>query len=874
MVIQHNITSMFAQRQLGITTDVKKKSTEKLSSGYRINRAADDAAGLAISEKMRRQIRGLTQNLDNIQDGVSFCQIADGYLQEVHDMIQRVNELGVKGANDTLTDEDREYIDMEVQGIKDEMQRIFDVASFNEMSIFRVPYSPSVIPHNEPYDTQVFYSGENRIGGLEFNNVRYNISELNSKGMKLNANGIATEDQKVEFDLFDGEHVKLTLGKGQSLDQIHREYNWKADTTGIYVNNKLATTWTDLGIAGDGHDEGYYSFDYHGMKVGFTIPERDDMADIMKGINGDGITAASYWDTSVSSMTTRPVVKYLSSGKLSASEANKGYFDHDFNLAASTSGLYVKDVTDDTGSSSVAYWSSFSNVGGAIDADETHSNYPIVDWGIDNDGNDASQITFDTEALYRYTGNNSDLPVTFDFKLADVASQPQVIDSINNTEITNSISCPAVLSYTGTGASDHTTDGTTLVMTNSRITTNNSEAFALQRDYGRNFDTNAALTGKIKWTTEYVDGSETDHSVPTTSNTYEIGRRDEVLDPVDYYYHDEETDTYWKYDRISEVSHKTYRTDEVYNWTKDYDITYEGNLGQVDLDEEAYRKTIGFARYYTYDFYQGDNHYVYSNGQQITDADEIQDIIDNGPGFETEFEADPDPIVIGMGDVRDDTVMEAGKFDKEIVFMKDADNPDDYALKFAHSITYDQLVNGSGGQSNLNLAFVNDRGEVTAASRAFTPKSKSRNVSEHDFNKIKVYPPEKKLIIQASPDNELQEQIELKWSSLNLNAIGMAGTNTLTASASKAAIEEAKEGIKKISEERGKFGAMQNRCEHAYKEVGVARENTQFSESLIRDTDMANEMVKFSNHNVLEQAGQTMLAQANQSKQGVLNLLQ
>lgn len=101
------MASFFTQRQLEITTTSKAKSSEKLSSGYRINRAADDAAGLAISEKMRRQIRGMHKNLENIQEGISFCQVADGYLNEIHDMIQRVNELTVHSANGTLTDEDR-----------------------------------------------------------------------------------------------------------------------------------------------------------------------------------------------------------------------------------------------------------------------------------------------------------------------------------------------------------------------------------------------------------------------------------------------------------------------------------------------------------------------------------------------------------------------------------------------------------------------------------------------------------------------------------------------------------------------------------------------------------------------------------------------
>ena len=107
MVVQHNLTAMNSNRMLGITTSAQAKSTEKLSSGYKINRAADDAAGLAISEKMRRQIRGLTQASANAQDGISCVQTAEGALTEVHDMQQRMHELAVPAANGTQTSTDR-----------------------------------------------------------------------------------------------------------------------------------------------------------------------------------------------------------------------------------------------------------------------------------------------------------------------------------------------------------------------------------------------------------------------------------------------------------------------------------------------------------------------------------------------------------------------------------------------------------------------------------------------------------------------------------------------------------------------------------------------------------------------------------------------
>ncbi len=135
-VIAHNLSAMNTQRQFHIVNTRRAKTTEKLSSGYRINRAADDAAGLAISEKMRRLVRGLNQAAENIQEGIGYVQTADGALDEAQVMLQRINELAVKAGNDTNTQADREYIDSEVQQLKQELERIFSTTSFNERKIW------------------------------------------------------------------------------------------------------------------------------------------------------------------------------------------------------------------------------------------------------------------------------------------------------------------------------------------------------------------------------------------------------------------------------------------------------------------------------------------------------------------------------------------------------------------------------------------------------------------------------------------------------------------------------------------------------------------------------------------------------------------
>jgi flagellin len=141
MVVQHNLTAMNSNRMLGLTTSSQAKSTEKLSSGYRVNRAADDAAGLAISEKMRRQVKGLTQASRNAQDGISCVQTAEGALTEVHDMLQRMNVLANQASNDTMSTADRKYLDQEVQALVSEIDRVQSTTTFNEKNLLDGTFS-------------------------------------------------------------------------------------------------------------------------------------------------------------------------------------------------------------------------------------------------------------------------------------------------------------------------------------------------------------------------------------------------------------------------------------------------------------------------------------------------------------------------------------------------------------------------------------------------------------------------------------------------------------------------------------------------------------------------------------------------------------
>ena len=171
MVVQHNLTAMNANRQLGITTGQQAKSSEKLSSGYKINRAADDAAGLTISEKMRSQIRGLNKASDNAQDGISLIQTAEGALNEAHSILQRMNELATQAANDTNTSSDRTAIQKEINALTSELNRIASTTQFNTQNLLDGKFSGKKL----------------QVGALQNQKISIKITTMNAKGIGITA---------------------------------------------------------------------------------------------------------------------------------------------------------------------------------------------------------------------------------------------------------------------------------------------------------------------------------------------------------------------------------------------------------------------------------------------------------------------------------------------------------------------------------------------------------------------------------------------------------------------------------------------------------------------------------------------------------------
>ena len=304
MVVQHNMQAANANRMLGITTGAQAKSTEKLSSGYKINRAADDAAGLAISEKMRSQIRGLDRASTNAQDGISVVQTAEGALNEVHSMLQRMNELATQAANDTNTTIDRSQIQLEVDQLTSEIDRVSSTTQFNTQNLL----------------DGTFQNKNLQVGSLSGQKIELSIGKMSAEGL-----GIKGE----VADPITGQHAILTESNITKDASAYTSTDLAASFDGTdkmaasttYIYDKSRNIW---------HKDG----DPTATDAGFKLKDRftaDDGAKITTGAAGAIPTAAS-----------APTGLKQGGAKVQTSDV---HITHD-NLTDKTDGVYKFDGND------------------------------------------------------------------------------------------------------------------------------------------------------------------------------------------------------------------------------------------------------------------------------------------------------------------------------------------------------------------------------------------------------------------------------------------------------------------------------------------------------------------------------------------------
>ncbi|MCQ2600425.1 MAG: flagellin [Treponema sp.] len=236
MVINHNMSAMFAQRSQGLTDLNNQKNMEKLSSGMRINRAGDDASGLAVSEKMRAQIRGLNQASENAENGISFIQTTEGYLQETSDIVQRIRELAVQSSNGIYSDEDRMQIQVEVSSLIDEVDRIASAAQFNGMNMLTGRFARP--------------TGENAVTGSMWFHIGANMDQRTQVyigTMSATALGLKNLGDESKLSLAAPDDANRAIG---TLDEALKKINKQRADLGAY-QNRLEKTVVGLDIGAE-----------------------------------------------------------------------------------------------------------------------------------------------------------------------------------------------------------------------------------------------------------------------------------------------------------------------------------------------------------------------------------------------------------------------------------------------------------------------------------------------------------------------------------------------------------------------------------------------------------------------------------------------
>lgn len=685
MVISHNILAMNNSRQQKILNSDMKKSTEKLSSGYQINRAADNAAGLSLSEKMRKEIRGLNRASQNIEEGASFVQTADGALNEVHDMLQRMNELSVQAANGTNSETDRKAIDAEVQHLKTEMNRIFETTKFNSKQIWEenIGYQAYVVGTQSVKAVQVTTQ---QYQYLDISNDNYDVVAYGS--YKINANDAGVS---ISWKGYDGNDYETDKIDWVTLKQNGYKFQ---------IADYFKSTYKNLFKDGKG------VFDF---QISLGVHDQASKEDIIKAVDGTTMSSSTY--------------TYIS-----------GQFED---------GINPKNLS--VYSASLTYAAAYAS---RKKASDTQTGY---DFNGENDNFIEAKISTPKGNLSKIPGNN-----------------------------TSSVS--------------------------------------------------AARGTNEKWEFSFdMDG---------------IGTVKATISGVSYYSHMYSSvnvaDSYNKIaSNLTEYEGKYWNWSKIYNTNK-YSPTY--------ISKGADASLAGVM-----DTLTGDK--STSTPGLLTTANGGDNI--NGGVVYLNFALEADNE-FQYGDTKGKNV---GGFTLRLPIIQSD----------TEQAVLDRINASLNSKSVFDL-YATKSDSNSTQQRVYKSTERTTMITVPKYN-YREFLHKMDWSIQAGTTVQSPDKIRIIYDCLRTRYLGLTGTNVLTQESATRAIDEVASALQIVSKQRAKFGAYQNRLEHAYNIDTNTEENTQYAESKIRDTDMNSEIVRHSNISVLQQAAQSMLVQANQSHDGVMSLL-
>jgi len=932
MIINHNVSALNAYRNLTVTDRNMSKSLERLSSGLRINRAADDAAGLAISEKMRAQIRGLNQAIANAQDGISLIQTAEGALNETHDILQRMRELSVQAANDTLTASDRQNIQQEIDQLVVEIDRIGNTTEFNTKKL--LDGSSSALTTTDKLSTRVFMRDGLRVVD------QFGQKAPGGGNYKLNIEAQAGVAQVQKTDIMRVKHGETTT----NIDMGYNQANVIASISAAFT----------AGAAGDVFT---FNFEFEdGVNTSVEVVITGDTTAAQFTVKlADAVAAHSVLKDRVSIQTgsanTTFDIQSLTKGAAGNFELN---VTNVVVTAAGTGSLEIAGTIIAHSAAGTISLDTASTVNGDIQKGEDKAQSGLQNFQVTGLKQGTYKITTDVSAAATLVG---------DANLALVAQYRQDGKAGALVENISATTASAGTTLSTAGSTVNAQMAFDVVGKNGNNITLNITSYQMALDGTRSVHT---LEGVVIQTT----AADTVNSFTVGDvhfNTFDLADAKDItvgdkflmnVKPVTVPADDLVTITQTTDENGQSVSRSfTYYKAQATNWdntttTVDY-LTLDDTNGAVSHSE--IQLTFGTLADYTNNkgtFVQFDR--SAGVGELATKGTALRDIeafwdkngnfllesaqkisIIQGDGQKAEITLfGTDTIGSVVQKLNDAIANQLGQAqlagigathsDKFVSFVTEGGKQDSGLETVAGTFVIRSAITGDAGE----LTFVGDENVIKALSLTNLKDAKENtftvNVTDaHTGNYIaKDVNIEGNMLVGTVHQNvdvefDNMTGIELSWNTATKNfdlkggfanredtyvhiadntmvfqiganplqdvgaAIGdmrarALGVNNILVTDrdhATASISKLDAAIQRVSSERSKMGALQNRLDHTINNLGVASENLTAAESRIRDLDFAKEMMAFTRSQIMLQAGTAMLAQANMKPQSVLQLL-
>lgn len=728
MVIAHNLKAMNSQRQLSIVSGTVSKKAEKLSSGYRINRAADDAAGLSISEKMRRQIRGLTKATENAEDGISMVQIADGALSEVQDMLQRMNELCVQASNGTNAASDRQNIQDEVSQLITEIDRVAETTKFNETYLLNGSLS----------------NGGRGAYNLAINNRKFE----------------AIKDKYFE----DKERIRR---EEEERQKQREEERWTA-LNGAYAGQEVSAETVA---------------NTEGIKLVYI---QDPVVTTQKPgagvVNGAGPTAAGYSD--LKNKLQNEIVP-------NAVEAIIKAYSPAFDFLKGSGigiGLKLSNPANDPNLSPTTL--AYVGVGhGSYSNNTVVSNMLTYQLCVNLDSINQGNLT---------EQKRNELEVTIVHEMMHAFMDEALTNGMIGVENGQNNKNEQFPKWFKEGMAQTAAGG--------------------YYDHNDWVNGNGALNIQVNDSLANIQAALTKYQIGGASNESNYGSGYLACMYLGYLAGGKALSASGIQTGLGKILGDIRGGKSLQDVIKD--LTGKNTIAAFENGFASDNNVLTFVQSLT-NLVQGGTGGVVGN---LTRPDDIL-ANTNNPG-----------VSLFKLDIKNDTVVN--------------EYPNDYEVFVGGSATNGGKP-GSTGSTGGNVPW--DKPLQIAAGRKPVTGFGSA--------------------IHAGTDADMNNKIYVYIDAMDAASIGVDQVDVRTEDLASLSIERVSLALAMVSAQRSELGACQNRLEHTVSNLDNVVENTTASESQIRDTDMAREMVAFSNANILQQAGQAMLAQMNQSSQGVLSLI-